>query len=85
MSSKQALDMAGPRCFLNELLELTGEGVKDAFLRDFPQRLSGRFENKAFVRDFPQNVKVHDVKIKISFEGVLAVVATVVGDSGCWR
>ena len=28
---------------------------------------------------------VDDVKIKISCEGVLAVVATVVGDSGCWR
>ena len=55
MSSKQALDMAGLRCFLNELLELTGEGVKDAFLRDVPQKLNGRFENEAFVRDFPQN------------------------------
>ena len=55
MSSKQALDMAGLRCFLNELLELIGEGVKDAFLRDFPKTLNGRFENEAFVRDLPQN------------------------------
>ena len=87
MSSKQALDsldMAELRYFLNELLELTGEGVKDAFLRDFPQKLNGRCENEAFVRDFPQKFNVDDVKIKISCEGVLAVVATV-GDSGCWR
>ena len=84
-SSKQALDMAGLRCFLNELLELTGEGVKDAFLRDFPQKLKGRYENEAFVRDFPKKFNVDDVKIKISFEGVLVVVATLVGDSGCWR
>ena len=88
MSSKQALDsldMAELRYFLNELLELTGEGVKDAFLRDFLQKLNGRCENEAFVRDFPQKFNVDDVKIKISCEGVLAVVATVVGDSGCWR
>ena len=78
MSSKQALDpldMAGLRCFLNDLLELTGEGVKDAFLRDFSQKLNGRCAQK---------FNVDDVKIKISCEGVLAVVATVVGDSG-WR
>ena len=71
MSSKQALDsldMAELRYFLNELLELTGEGVKDAFLRDFPQKFN-----------------VDDVNFKISCEGVLAVVATVVGDSGCRR
>ena len=55
--------MAGLRCFLNELLELTGEGVKDAFLRDFPQKLSGKCENEAFVRDFPQKFNVDDVKI----------------------
>ena len=90
MSSKQALDMAGLRrlrlrCFLSELLELTGEGVKEAFLRDFHQKLSGRCENEAFVRDFPQKFNVDYVKIKISCEGVLAVVATVVGDSGCWQ
>ena len=77
--------MAGLRCFLNELLELTGEGVKDAFSLDSSQKLSGRCENEAFVRDFPQKFNVDDVKIKISCEGVLAVVATVVGDSGCWR
>ena len=87
MSSKQAIDMAELRYFLNELLELTGEGVKDAFLRDFPQKLNGTCENEAFVRDFPQKFNVHDVKLKISCEGVLAVVATVVGysDSGCRR
>ena len=84
MGSKQAIDMAGLRCFLNELLELTGEGVKDAFFRDFLPKLIGRCENEAFVRDFPQEFNVDDVKIKISCEGVLAVVATV-GDSGCWR
>ena len=41
MSSKQALDMAGLRlrCFLNELLKLRAEGVKDAFVRDFPPKL----------------------------------------------
>ena len=52
MSSKQALDsldMAELRYFLNELLELTGEGMKDAFLRDLPQKLNGRCENEAFV------------------------------------
>ena len=38
MSSKQALDMVGLRRFLSELLELTGEGLKDAFLRDFPKK-----------------------------------------------
>ena len=85
MSSKQALDMAGLRCFLNELLELTGEGVKDAFLQDFLQKLNGKCENEAFVRDFPQKFNVDDVNIKILCQGVLAVVATVVGDSGCWR
>ena len=70
---------------MNGLLKLTGEGVKDAFLRDFPQKLSGTCENEAFLREFPQKFNVDDVKIKISCEGVLAVVATVVGDSGCCR
>ena len=89
MSSKQALDMAGLRwqaeVFPEWVVGTDREGVKDAFLRDFPQKLNGRCENEAFVRDFPQKFNVDDVKIKISCEGVLAVVATVVGDSGCWR
>ena len=39
MSSKQTLEIAGLKHFLNELLELTAGGVKDASVRDLPQSL----------------------------------------------
>ena len=86
MSSKQtlhSLDIIRLRYYLNKLLELTGEGAKDAFLRDFLRKFNGR--HKMFVREFPQKFNVmDDMKIKLSREGVRAVVAIVVGDGNYW-
>ena len=61
MSSKQAQDMAGLRCFLNELLELKVEDVKNGFVRDFPQKLAG--EDVKMELSFETSVE--DMKMKI--------------------
>ena len=85
---QQAQDMAGLTSFLNELLELKVEDVKTKLWCEIPLKTEpGRCENEAFVtfvRDVPQRPKVEDVKIQFSsvVVVVMAVVVTVVGDSG---
>ena len=79
--------MARLRRFLNnELLELKVEDVKDASVRDFPQKVkvenvkmkfACEFSLKNNVPDFLQNRKMKDVRRKLS-SGVVVVIVVVV-------
>ena len=63
-SSKQALDMAGLRCFQNELLEFTAENERRFHARLPSKTERRRCENEAFDRYFPQKIDVEDMKMR---------------------